>query len=63
MVKNQEESSLPVVNVCFSSKGMSFQSLENLEKKCEKKIEHFVSLNKICDVTTGFAFIQYLNPM
>ena len=31
---------------------MSFQSLRNLEKKCDKKIEHFVPLNKNYDVTT-----------
>ena len=36
--KNQEESSLPFVNICFRSRDMSFQSLGNLEKKCDKKI-------------------------
>ena len=44
MVKNQEESSLPFVSICFHSRDMSFQNLRNLEKKCEKKIEHFVPL-------------------
>ena len=46
MFKNEDECSLPFVNICFRSREMRFQSLENLEKKCEKnsKIEHFVSL-------------------
>ena len=43
-VKNQEVSFLPFVDICFRSRDMSFQSLRNLEKKCDKKIEHFVPL-------------------
>ena len=39
--KNGEESFLPFVNACFRSRDMSFQSLKNLQKKCEKKTEHF----------------------
>ena len=35
---------LPFVDICFRSREMSFQSLGNLEKRCEKKIEHFVPL-------------------
>ena len=44
MVKNQEESFLLFVDICFRSRDMSFQSLRNLEEKCDKKIEHFVPL-------------------
>ena len=50
------------VNICFRSRDMSFQSLGNLEEKCEEKIEHlflfiyFIYLNcpfnKNCDVTS-----------
>ena len=43
-VKNREEGFLLFVNICFRSRDMSFQSHENLEEKCEKKIEHFVPL-------------------
>ena len=43
-VNNREEGFLPFVNICFHSKDMSFQSLGNLEEKCEKKIEHLVPL-------------------
>ena len=42
-VKNREEGFLPFVNICFRSIDMSF-NLENLKEKCEKKIEHLVSL-------------------
>ena len=35
---------LQFVDICFHSRNMSFQSLRNLEKKCDKKIEHFVPL-------------------
>ena len=47
---NRKESFLPFVDISFRSRDMSFQSLGNLEKKCEKKIEHLCSFNKSCDV-------------
>ena len=43
-VEKREEGFLPFVNICFNSRDMSFQSLENLEEKCEKTFEHFVPL-------------------
>ena len=42
--QNRKESFLPFVDVCFRSKDVIFQSLGNLEKKCETKIEHFAPL-------------------
>ena len=63
MVKNQEESSLPFADIRFRSRDMSFQSLGNLEKKCDQKIENFVPLTKIVTSQLGFAFINYLNHM
>ena len=44
IVKNWKESFLLFVDICFRSRDMSFQSLGNLGKKREKKIEHFVAL-------------------
>ena len=32
------------VDICFRSRNMSFQSLGNLEKKWEKKMDNFVPL-------------------
>ena len=49
-VDNREESFLPFVDICFSSRDMSFQSLRNLEKK-------------ICDVTSRTLLLQYLIQM
>ena len=43
-VKNQEEGFLPLINICFRFRDMSFQSHGSLEEKREKKIENFVSL-------------------
>ena len=43
-VKSQEESPVQFVNICFRSRYMNFQSLGNFEKKCEKKVEHFVPI-------------------
>ena len=43
-IKNRKESFLPFVDIYFRSSDMSFQSLKNLEKKCDKKIKHFVPL-------------------
>ena len=40
----EKKAFLPFVDICFRSRKMSFQSLGNLEKKSEKKIEHFVPL-------------------
>ena len=51
MVKNQEESFLPFVDICFRSRDMSFQSLRNLEKKCDKKLNIMCPFNKNTDVT------------
>ena len=44
MVKNQEENFLLFVDICFRSRDMSFKSLRNLEKECEKKTEHLVPI-------------------
>ena len=42
--REKPKSFLPYVYICFRSRDVSFESLENLEKKCDKKIEHFVLL-------------------
>ena len=42
--QNPNRKRLSFVDICFRSRDMSFESLGNLEKKCEKKIEHFVPL-------------------
>ena len=57
-VKNQEERSLPFVNICFGSRDMSFQSLRNLEKKCDKKIEHY-SIFKSYVIQTFLVRVDY----
>ena len=51
-IKNKEERFLPFSNNCFGSRDMSFQSLGNLEKKCERKLSILCPFNKNCDVTT-----------
>ena len=38
-VKNRKENFLPFVDICLHSRDMNFQIFE---KKCDKKIEHFV---------------------
>ena len=39
-----KKKTLLFVNICFCCSGISFQSLRNLENKCEEIIEHFVPL-------------------
>ena len=39
-----ERKLLLFVDICFRFRDMSFQSLGNFDKKCEKKIEHYVPL-------------------
>ena len=51
-VKSQEEGFLPFVDICFCSRDMSFQSVENLKEKWEKRFEHLCPFNKNCDVTS-----------
>ena len=54
----------PFVDICFCSRDMSFQSLGNLEKKWEKKLEHFVPLlTKIVTSQVGLLLVLYLNEM
>ena len=36
-IKTQEEGFLQLVGICFHSRDTSFQSLRNLEEKCEKE--------------------------
>ena len=50
-VKNEEESSLLFVNICFRSRDMNFQSLGNLEKNAKRKLSILCPFNENCDVT------------
>ena len=50
-VKNQEESFLLFVDICFRSRDMSCQSLRNLEKNATRKLNILCPFNKNSDVT------------
>ena len=64
-IKTREEGFLQLVGICFHSRDTSFQSLRNLEEKCEKENWAFsATLTKIVMSQVGLVFIlKYLNLM